>query len=77
MKRIILFLLMGICCKIGAAQTISVKDNVSLTPIQGVVVRVRGNEVLSTDKNGIANINNLKKDETIELSCVGYSCLFI
>ncbi len=73
MKRIILFLLMGICCKIGAAQTISVKDNVSLTPIQGVVVRVRGNEVLSTDKNGIANINNLKKDETIELSCVGYS----
>lgn len=72
MKRYLLFLLMGICCKIGAAQTISVKDNVSLTPIQGVVVRVRGNEVLSTDKNGNANINNLTKNETIELSCVGY-----
>jgi hemoglobin/transferrin/lactoferrin receptor protein len=73
MKRYLLFLLMSICCKIGTAQTISVKDNVSLTPIQGVIVRVGGNEIYSTDKNGIANINNLKINETIELSCIGYS----
>ncbi len=39
------------------AQTITVKDKLSLTNLQGVVLRVDGNEVISTDVDGKANIN--------------------
>lgn len=71
MKKNILFLLLVAFCSFGFAQTIIVKDKVSLTPIQGVIIRTN-TEALSTDKDGKVTINTNSKNTTLNFTCVGY-----
>lgn len=75
MKKFTFFMLMIVFCSFGFAQTIVVKDKVSIAPIQGVIIRVNA-DVLSTDKNGNATINN-NNYNTINLSCIGYKSISV
>ena len=68
-------MLMFVFCSFGFAQTIIVKDKVSIAPIQGVIIRVNA-DVLSTDKNGNATINN-NNYNSINLSCIGYKSISV
>lgn len=72
MKKIIFFLLLVLICSFSFAQKIIVKDKVSLTPIQGVVLRYNTNDAISTDKDGQVTINNTIKSEAITFTCIGY-----
>lgn len=75
MKKFTFFMLLVSLCSFGFAQKITVKDKVSIAPIQGVILRVNA-DVLSTDKNGNATINNTNFN-TINVSCIGYKSVTI
>jgi len=76
MKKTTFFMLFVLLCSVGFAQTITVKEKVSIAPIQGVVILLDNNKSVSTDKNGYATINDTQYS-TLTISCVGYKTLTI
>lgn len=74
MKKYIFILMFATLAFSAFAQTITVKDKLSLTPLQGVVLRVDNNDVMSTDADGKANIN-INNYKQIQFSMVGYNTI--
>lgn len=75
MKKYTFILMFAFMAMHSFAQTITVKDKLSLATLQGVVLRVNEKEIQSTDANGKAtiNTNNYKQ---IQFSMVGYTTIF-